>query len=33
MNEISILAIDLAKHSFQVCATTAEGVIIFNLKY
>ena len=33
MNEISILAIDLAKHSFQVCATTAEGVIIFNRKY
>ena len=33
MSEISILAIDLAKHSFQVCATTAEGVIVFNRKY
>ncbi len=33
MSEISILAIDLAKHSFQVCATTAEGVVVFNRKY
>ena len=33
MSEISILAIDLAKHSFQVCATTSEGVIVFNRKY
>jgi transposase len=33
MSEISILAIDLAKHSFQVCATTAEGVVAFNRKY
>ncbi|SFJ83652.1 hypothetical protein SAMN02745667_02541, partial [Nereida ignava DSM 16309] len=33
MSDISILAIDLAKHSFQVCATTAEGVVKFNRKY
>jgi|TARA_R110002096_G_scaffold434457_1_gene656059 transposase len=33
MTDISILAIDLAKHSFQVCATTAEGVVIYNRKY
>jgi transposase len=33
MTDVSILAIDLAKHSFQVCATTAEGVIVFNRKY
>jgi transposase len=33
MTEVSILAIDLAKHSFQVCATTAEGVIVSNRKY
>lgn len=33
MTDISILAIDLAKHSFQVCATTTEGVVIFNRKY
>ena len=33
MSEISILAIDLAKHSFQVCATTAEGVVVSNRKY
>ena len=33
MSEISILAIDLAKHAFQVCATTAEGVIVFNRRY
>ncbi len=33
MKDISILAIDLAKHSFQVCATTSEGVIVSNRKY
>lgn len=33
MTDVSILAIDLAKHSFQVCATTAEGVIVFNRKF
>ena len=33
MTDVSILAIDLAKHSFQVCATTAEGVVKFNRKY
>ena len=33
MSEVSILAIDLAKHSFQVCATTIEGVVVSNRKY
>lgn len=33
MTEISILAIDLAKHNFQVCATTSEGEVIYNRKY
>lgn len=33
MSEISILAIDLAKHNFQVCATTCEGEVIYNRKY
>ena len=32
MTDASILAIDLAKHSFQVCGTTAEGAILFNRK-
>ena len=32
MSKISTLAIDLAKHSFQVCATTSEGEIIYNRK-
>jgi transposase len=32
MEEASILAIDLAKHSFQVCGTTTEGNVIFNRK-
>ena len=32
MTQISTLAIDLAKHSFQVCATTFEGEIIYNRK-
>ena len=32
MTQISTLAIDLAKHSFQVCATTSEGEIIYNRK-
>lgn len=30
MSEISILAIDLAKGSFQVCAVRADGVVVFN---
>lgn len=33
MTDVNILAIDLAKHSFQVCATTADGVVVFNRKY
>lgn len=33
MTDVSILAINRAKHSFQVCATTAEGVVIYNRKY
>ena len=33
MKEVSILAIDLAKHSFQVCGTSLEGEVIFNRKY
>jgi len=32
MTQISTLAIDLAKHSFQVCATTSEGKVIYNRK-
>ena len=32
MTQISTLAIDLAKHSFQVCATTSEGEVIYNRK-
>ncbi len=30
MSEISILAIDLAKNSFQVCGVKANGVVVFN---
>ena len=30
MSEISILAIDLAKGSFQVCGVKADGVVVFN---
>ena len=30
MSEIGILAIDLAKNSFQVCGVTADGVAVFN---
>ena len=33
MKEVSILAIDLAKHTFQVCGSTAEGEVVFNRKY
>lgn len=33
MTDVSILAIDLAKHSFQVCAVNAEGVVLYNRKY
>lgn len=29
-SEISILAIDLAKNSFQVCGVRADGVVVFN---
>ncbi len=30
MTDVSILAIDLAKRSFQVCATAAGGAVLFN---
>ena len=30
MSEISILAIDLAKNSFQVCSVRSDGVVVFN---
>ena len=30
MSEISVLAIDLAKNSFQVCGTRSDGVFVFN---
>jgi len=30
MSEISILAIDLAKNSFQVCAVRGDGTIVSN---
>ena len=30
MSEISILAIDLAKGSFQVCGVTTSGAVVFN---
>jgi hypothetical protein len=30
MSEISILAIDLAKNSFQVCGVKPDGVVVFN---
>lgn len=33
MTEITILAIDLAKHKFQVCATTSQGEVIYNRQY
>ena len=33
MKDVSILAIDLAKHSFQICGTTVDGTILFNRKY
>lgn len=33
MNTVDILAIDLAKHSFQVCGTNKDGEVIFNRKY
>lgn len=33
MTDVSILAIDLAKHSFQVGAVTTEGVAVSNRKY
>jgi transposase len=32
MEEVSILAIDLAKHSFQLCGTTSDGTVVFNRK-
>ena len=32
MKDVSILAIDLAKRSFQLCGTTADGEILFNRK-
>ena len=31
MSEISILAIDLAKNSFQVCGVKADGAAVFNM--
>jgi hypothetical protein len=33
MPEISALAIDFAKRSFRVCATTREDVVIFNRSF
>ncbi|MGV8988753.1 MAG: hypothetical protein ACOH2H_21040 [Cypionkella sp.] len=30
MSEISLLAIDLAKNSFQVCGVRSDGVGVFN---
>ena len=30
MTDVHILAIDVAKHSFQVCATAAGGAVLFN---
>ena len=30
MSEISILAIDLAKNSFQVCGVRSDGLVVFN---
>jgi transposase len=30
MSEISVLAIDLAKNSFQVCGVRSDGVVVFN---
>ena len=30
MSEMSILAIDLAKNSFQGCGVRADGVVVFN---
>jgi len=30
MTDVHILAIDLAKRSFQVCATAAGGGVLFN---
>ncbi|CAN5488404.1 hypothetical protein BH10PSE12_BH10PSE12_06990 [soil metagenome] len=30
MTDVHILAIDLAKRSFQVCATAAGGAVLFN---
>jgi transposase len=30
MSEISILAIDLAKNSFQVCGVRSDGVVVFS---
>jgi hypothetical protein len=30
MSDTYILAIDLAKHSFQVCATVQGGAVLFN---
>ena len=30
MSKISILAIDLAKNSFQVCGVRSDGVVVFN---
>lgn len=30
MTDVHILAIDLAKHSFQVCATALGGAVLFN---
>ena len=32
-NDAGILAIDLAKHSFQVCATASEGEVLYNRKF
>ena len=29
-NDAGILAIDLAKHSFQVCAATSNGDVLYN---
>ena len=30
MSEIGILAIDIAKSSFQVCGVRSDGVVVFN---
>ncbi|MDW9701693.1 IS110 family transposase [Sinorhizobium meliloti] len=33
MKDVSILAVDLAKNTFQVCGMTADGEVVFNRKY